>query len=129
MGLVLHACQANDKPSIETMLAETLKYHPTECVDTSLGEQQSPPSKHDGGTGSVSWREIFQKQALGPPSLGLDFLHALEDTAKIKYGLRARREGPRKDGRSDVATLILGQNLGKLGLGAVVWNCVSDTAK
>lgn len=81
------------------------------------------------GVNYRSWREIFENAVQGPPTLGLDYLRASKDTTTLRYTLQATREGPWKydDDEEDhaCATLTLRQDLGKLGLGAVVWDCVS----
>jgi len=86
-----------------------------------------------GATSSPSWRDIFaaDPQALdeeSPPTLGVSFLRASRHTTTIEYTLAVvRSEGSSKGGTSlgKHATLTLGQDLRKLGLGAVVWDCVS----
>lgn len=55
-------------------------------------------------------------------------MRAVQNSTTTRYGVGARREGPQKDGDEEQSqsALILGQDLGKLGLGAVVWDCVSE---
>ena len=95
--------------------------------------------------GSIShWQDIYhtprEPRAFsnvnhnGAPTLGLDFLRASEGTITITYTLGSSGnnfEGKDKDEDKDEdetqeATLVLSQDLGKLGLGAVVWDCVSE---
>lgn len=97
-----------------------------------LTKEKGQSSIHDrnGVDGlSISWREIFKTTAGWPPTLGLDFLRAAQHTTTTTYELEGAcgGEGPGKDsGRNnEEAKLTLGQDLGKLGLGAVVWDCVS----
>lgn len=77
------------------------------------------------GLHDCSWREIFKHKVKGAPTLGLDFLRASKDTTTLRYKLEAPRKGPWNNEEDSHATLTLQQDLGKLGLGAVVWDCVS----
>lgn len=100
-------------------------------AEPPIGEKQSTLDgefHRDSGLIS-SWRNIFEHPTEGPPTLGLDFLRAVQHTTTTKYGLRGRRGGMWIGGEEEDATLTLGQDLGKLGLGAVVWDCVSPTPK
>lgn len=98
------------------------------------GVQELPPTPHedDCDIGSTSsWRQIFAVArrfgaASTSPTLGVNFMRAAQTSTTIKYSLAACRGDSAKEGScSENATLTLGQDLRKLGLGAVVWDCVS----
>lgn len=97
------------------------------------GEQLSPTCRHEvecDVRSTSSWREIFAVARCGagstPPTLGVNFVRAVQNIITIEYTLAAYRGGGSlKGSRSENATLTLGQDLRKLGLGAVVWDCVS----
>lgn len=71
---------------------------------------------------SISWRNIFVDPLKQPPTLGLDFVRAARDTTATTYAVAP---APNNGNEKREATLFLAQNLGKLGLGGVVWDCVS----
>lgn len=97
------------------------------------GAQKLPPIRRENdcdiGGSTASWREIFAVDGAGAgsisPTLGVNFMRAAQNTRTIKYSLAACRGGSSKDSCSEYATLTLGQDLRNLGLGAVVWDCVS----
>lgn len=99
------------------------------------GAQKILPICHEDDchdTGSKSWREIFAVARVGAgpaywPTLGVNFMRATQNTTIIRYNRVACCGGSPKGSCSDYATLTLGQDLRKLGLGAVVWDCVSAT--
>lgn len=102
-------------------------------------ERKSPPGgKHQRRIGCEekcctrsthsSWRNIFAvaPAACGPvPKLGVNFLRAAQDTTTVAYALAACPKIPSTDDPGEPATLTIGQDLRNLGLGAVVWDCVS----
>lgn len=94
-------------------------------------EDTQPPIHDRNGVDhvSISWREIYKTTAVWPPTLGLDFVRAAQNTTTTTYelGKACGGEGAGKCSRrnKEQAMLILGQGLGNLGLGAVVWDCVS----
>lgn len=78
------------------------------------------------GSTSSSWKEIFAVDHGSVPQLGVNFVRAAKDVATVKYSLaNTRLHGLAGDGPVQHATLTLGQDLRNLGLGAVVWDCVS----
>lgn len=99
------------------------------CVGSPLlGVEQSPIHREDDcyARSMSSWENIFAvAPAAGKISLGCSFVRATQQTANVEYTLAAVHGDPPKDGHGERATLTLGQDLCKLGLGAVVWDCVS----
>lgn len=73
----------------------------------------------------TTWRVIFDQRMEDPPTLGLDFVHANQQSRTIVYNKVPWRIDPPDAEKAEEATLLLGQNLGELGIGAVVWDCVS----
>lgn len=76
---------------------------------------------------SCHWRDIFGPNPgnTSPPSLGLDFTRAAEKRAVVTYTISVGQDCGDVDNVKE-ATLVLRQDLVKLGLGAVVWNCVRE---
>lgn len=77
---------------------------------------------------SCHWRDIFgpYPRNTSPPTLGLDFTRAAENRAVVTYNLSVGQDCEDGDNVQE-ATLVLGQDLVKLGLGAVVWDCVRES--
>lgn len=127
--------QAPDRPTTSVNRAAGSSL--LSATQAPLGQADDRPvydTQQQRDAGSIglhgrSWRDIFKSTIKGPPTLGLDFLRASKDTTTVRYNLQAPREGPWKydhdEDHSSYATLTLLQDLGKLGLGAVVWDCVS----
>lgn len=117
--------------ALRTMVGESRSY----CEGTP--PMQLPPTPHEDDCNNIGsirstspWRQIFAPPRCGAgsssPTLGANFMRASQATTKIKYNLAALCGDLAKEGsRSKNATLTLGQDLHKLGLGAVVWDCVS----
>ena len=117
--------------ALRTMVGESRSY----CEGTP--PMQLPPTPHEDDCNNIGsirstspWRQIFAPPRCGAgsssPTLGANFMRASQTTTKIKYNLAALCGDLAKEGsRSKNATLTLGQDLHKLGLGAVVWDCVS----
>lgn len=79
--------------------------------------------------GLQSWATIFEHPAEGPPTLGLNFLSATKDMITIKYALAPFSGASRGSKEKEEGSLILGQDLAALGLGGVVWDCVSPVLR
>lgn len=77
---------------------------------------------------SCHWRDIFgpNPRNTSPPSLGLDFTRAAEKRAVVTYTISVGQDYEDGDNVQE-AKLVLGQELVKLGLGAVVWDCVRES--
>ncbi|CAN0008678.1 unnamed protein product, partial [Ectocarpus sp. 13 AM-2016] len=93
--------------------------------------RSSPPvgldENRDSGSTSSSWKEIFAVDHGSVPQLGVNFVRATQDMATVKYALaNIRSQGLARYGPVQHATLTLRQDLRNLGLGAVVWDCVSS---
>lgn len=94
---------------------------------------EQPPIHHkddcDGrDMPSWAWENIFAVApgAGQPPGLGVNFMRATQHTINVEYALATVHGNSRNISRGEErAMLTLGQDLGKLGLGAVVWDCVS----
>lgn len=95
------------------------------------GKDQPLIGREEYCTGSQrsSWRNIFAvaSAACGPvPKLGVNFLQAAQDTTTVKYALATSQRSSSTNEPYEPATLTLGQDLRHLGLGAVLWDCVSS---
>lgn len=120
------------------MVGDSPYYDGSGTASGSAAATTAEPSCEDDcdGTGSMSassWREIFvvaacRRAGSTSPTLGVNYMRAAQKTTTVKYSLAAHHGGSSNKGScSEYATLTLGQDLRKLGLGAVVWDCVSGT--
>lgn len=72
-----------------------------------------------------SWRKIFHYPFDQAPTLGINFVRASQEATTTTYPVaQAAPEGAYD--RGETATIHLGQDLANLGLGGVVWDCVSN---
>lgn len=83
-------------------------------------------------TSTDAWREIFRTSPAGHPTLGLDARRAAQDVVDVCFAMGSHNilqtgkdPCPQHDGVSGNAVLTLRQDLGNMGLGGVVWKCVS----
>lgn len=104
------------------------------CVGNPFPPMEQPPIRReddcDAPKYTSSWHNIFAvAPAAGepPPELGVNFIRATQQTINTEYTLTTVHGNSRKSSRGEKsAMLTLGQDLRKLGLGAVVWDCVSE---
>lgn len=116
-------------------MSHTRSMSPLQIPRNAACTRSSPPlghqlEKRDSGSTSCSWKEIFAVDHGSVPQLGVNFVRAAQDVATVKYSLaNTRSQGLAGDSPVQHATLTLGQDLRNLGLGAVVWDCVSSKAR